>query len=475
MGSAVAGTGASRTWPQRLLFAFNAVMLAGSLVGATVLGYLYYRFDQLPRVSFATGVLGGSDPGDPQNFLLVGSDSRAFADDDEEAARSFGDTGMVAGQRADTIILVQIDPRARTAAMVSFPRDLWGPIAGSSEKGRINAAFEGGPEQLIRTITQRFDVPVDHYVQVDFSGFKGIVDAVGGVEIYLSAPVRDRDANGRNVSGLDIDRVGCVELDGDQALAYVRSRHFEQFVDGRWKPDPTGDLGRISRQQDFIRRAVREALAKGFTSPARLERLIGVAQDNVAIDESIDPGDLLDVGRRFRSLDPGDLQQFNLPVEPGRVGGASVLLLKEDEAEEVLDAFRPGDTTEAELRPTRVQVRVLNGSGRAGEAGETAAALSASGFGVAGVGDGRFGTASTTVRYAPGQRQEAELVRRYLADGAELEEDPEVRGVDAVLVTGRDFAGVLGEPRAPDPPPLQATTVAPPSGTGEAEAPPPSC
>lgn len=469
-----APAGLRRTWPQRLLITFNCLLITACLAGAGTLGYLYQRFGDVPRVQLPAGVLGEQDPGEPKNFLLVGSDTRAFTAGDEQAQASFGDEGDVGGQRADTIILIRVDPRAETAAMVSFPRDLYVDIAGEDRRGRINTAFEGGPGQLIRTVTEAFGVPVHHYVQVDFAGFEGLVDAVGGVEVHLPSPVRDRAADGTNPSGLDIAQSGCVRLSGDQALSYVRSRHFQYMEDGTWKADPSGDLGRITRQQDFIRRAMSAAISDDLLNPSRADELVDVGVDNVTMDRDLDARDIVSLAKRFQSLSPESLQQFALPVEGARVGGASVLLLEEGpETEAVLDVFRgvePADP--ADVAPSAVSVRVLNGTGVAGQAGAARDGLTAAGFTVTGVGDGSAGNEATVIRYATGQGPKAQLLARHLESEVQLVEDPELQGVDAVLLTGQTFQAVLAAPRPADevPPAEVTTTTVPPPAAGEAPA-----
>ena len=477
MTAATTSAGLRRTWPQRLLITFNCLLIVGCLAGAGTLGYFYNRFGQLPRVDFAAGVLGDEDPGEPMNFLLVGSDTRAFTEGDAAAQESFGDQSFVSGQRSDTIILIRIDPRAEKAAMVSFPRDLYVDVAGADRRGRINTAFENGPEQLIRTVTQNFNIPIHHYVQVDFAGFKGLVDAVDGVDVFLTSPVRDRAGDGTNPSGLNITDSGCVNLNGDQALSYVRSRHFQELVDGQWKADPTGDIGRITRQQDFIRRAVREAISKDLLNPAKVNELVDVGIQNVAVDRDLDARDLVSLGKRFRSLTPESLQQFTLPVVADRVNGASVLFLDEgQESSAILDVFRglPPTAPEA-VAPSAVTVRVLNGTGVPGQAGEARDGLGAAGFTVAGVGDGASGTAVTTIRYGAGQGPKAALLARYFEPEVQVVEDVTLEGVDAVISTGASFVGVLTTPRPPEQAPAVAeatTTVPPPPPPGEA--PPPT-
>lgn len=470
-----------RTRPQQALIALNCILIVGCLVMVGGLGYFVRRVGNIPRIDIGGDVLGsrpgedGSpDPGGPQNYLLVGSDTREGQDE------AFGTTAQTGDARADTMILVRIDPREERAAIVSFPRDLWVDIydedGNQLGEQRINTAFGGGEKQLISTISHNFDIPVHHYAQVNFAGFHDLVEAVGGVQIYLPGPVRDRDASGANLAGLDIPEGGCVTLDGAQALAYVRSRHFEQFVDGRWQADPYGDLGRIERQQDFIRRAVREALSRGLTNPVKINQLLGVAEDNIVVDRTLDGSDIVNIGRRFQTLTPDTLDQRSLVVvDRVTAAGAQVLDLADDPAnEETFAIFRGEEPDEPagpeEVVPGSVQLRVLNGTGRTGEAATARDGLAAAGFGVQGVGDGTVGTPATLVRYGLGQRAKAELVARWLdAPGVELVEDDSLT-VDVVVVTGSDFAGVLDEPGEPATAPPSADEPAP-APEPEAEAP----
>src|SRR5437763_1502885 len=118
-----------RTWPQRVLIGFNLSLIVLLVMVAGGLGYFYVQFDRLPRITFTKGTLQPEEPpGEPQNFLLVGSDSREFVDTPEEA-KAFGTGANAGGQRSDTIMLVRIDPRTKHAWILSFPRDLWVPIA----------------------------------------------------------------------------------------------------------------------------------------------------------------------------------------------------------------------------------------------------------------------------------------------------------------------------------------------------------
>lgn len=458
-----------RTWPQRLLIAFNVLLITGCVAAAAGIGYFYYQFGQLPRIDFAADILTpDAPPGEPQNFLLVGSDTRDFVESDDQAD-SFGGQGSTGPPKSDTIILVRVDPREQRAAMISFPRDLFIPIAPDGHLQRINTAFSNGPEQLIETIKLNWNVPIHHYLQVDFAGFQGLVDAVGGVELYVPGPIRDP------VTGLNITDTGCVLFHGDQALAYVRSRHFQYMEDGSWRTDQTGDLGRIVRQQDFIRRALRKALSSGLTNPSRLNRLVNVGIDNVAVDDELSARDIVNLGKHFRSLTPDTLAQFQIPVvnTSRTLGGqrASVVVVAEDDqdtVEQIMDVFRGVQPEPAgPVDPSAVTVRVLNGSGRPGEASATTESVQLAGFQTTTPGDAAH-AARTTIRFGAGQAAKAQLLERYLASGADLVEDDELQGVDVVLVTGEDFTGILDQPRPADaaPPSTEApvtTTTAPPT------------
>lgn len=435
-----------RTWPQRLLISFNILLIMGCLTSATGIGYFYYRFGQLPRIDLHGVITPDAPPGDPQNFLLVGSDTRAFVDDPADA-KSFGSSAKTGGQRSDTIILVRVDPKSHRAAMVSFPRDLWIPIAPDGHHQRINTAFEAGPEQLIKTIQLNWNVPIHHYIQVDFKSFQGLVDAVGGVQIYLPGAVRDK------VTGLNITDTGCVLFHGDQALAYVRSRHFQYQENGRWHADPRGDLGRIERQQDFIRRALRKALSRGLTSPSKLNRLVNVGIDNVTVDKGLSARDIVNLGKQFKSLAPDTLAQFQLPVINARRGAAAVVVVADKDkqrVDEIMQVFRGvPPAASAPVDPSAVKVQVLNGSGRSGEASSASEALQVAGFQLGSPGDGRR-TSRTTILYGSGQLAKAQVVARYLEAGADLQESPSLQGVDVRLITGSDYTGVLATPRAAD-------------------------
>jgi LCP family protein required for cell wall assembly len=426
---------------QRLLLAFNVTLVLALLATAGGLTYVYSKYSQLPRLALGSVLTEPAGSDEPRNFLLVGVDSAASLAEGDPARSGRGDVG---GLRSDTMMILRVDPAVEGAALLSLPRDLWVPLASGGHQ-RLNAAIQsGGQGELIDTIEQYLGIPVHHYVQVDFAGFQELVDVVGGVEVYFANPVRDTR------SFLDIQETGCVNLDGSDALAYVRSRHYQTFEDGRWRSDPSSDLGRISRQQDFIVRALRRAVDQGVRNPVTLDRVVNAALGAVTLDDLLTADDIIDLGRVFRSFDPNDLDLHSLPVVNGTAGGASILRLLDEPAQPTLDLFRGTDV--ADLGPGDVRVQVLNGSGVTGQAGATGSALGAAGFASAGTGEAeRFDFADTVVRYTAGGEAKADLVARHLDPPPVLELVEGPLAADVVVVTGARLAGVLAQPRPAGP------------------------
>lgn len=359
-----------RTWPQRLLLAVNILVILASFSGAAALVVARNISNSIGRVELAsppssasavptvpsTSAAGGPDvtdagaadntsapdetfpPADPRalNFLVTGADNNACIDPNSPYAPAFGDRESM-GERSDTIMVMRVDPSTSRAAVLSFPRDLWVDIAGRSSKQRINTAYvRNDPQRLIDTIYLNFGIGIDHYVQVDFCAFKNIVDAVNGVAVPFEYPARDTR------SGLDVPVTGCYTFDGDHALAYVRSRYYEYYEDGKWKRDPVSDQARVSRQQDFIRRALSAALDKGITDPRVARGLIEVAQENVVVDAALSIQRMLEFAGVLRDLDPQGVNSYQIEAEGQMIGGNAVLVprLRGENMQAILAVFR---------------------------------------------------------------------------------------------------------------------------------------
>ena len=429
-----------RTGVQRLVLAVGVFVSTCLLAMAAAAGWGYWKLSHIDRVNVD---LSAAASGAPQNYLIVGSDSRKQGDPVDPGALA---QGSRLGQRSDTIMVLRIDPKHEDAAMLSLPRDLWVPIAGKGEHQRINVAYSMGKQTLVDTIQQTFGIRINHYLEIDFHGFQSLVDAIGGVPMWFDRAYRDLN------SGLRVDRAGCVKLDGYSALAFARSRHLQYMENGVWHFDGTGDLGRISRQQAFIRRIINHAVSTGLDNPLKLKDLVEVGTRNISIDKGLSISDLLALGGRFRKFDARTLKTLTLPATPFRTSsGAAVLQLDDTGAQPLLNVFR-GLKLDA-IQESSLQVTVLNSSGRIGEAANVAGALQRAGFGIARYGNGsELGHSSadrTLIQYAPQAQAAADLLARHLAVRVQPVQNASLAPGQVVLFVGKNFTNVLANPRAP--------------------------
>ncbi|WP_327397320.1 LCP family protein [Streptomyces phaeochromogenes] len=246
--------------------------------------------------------------GEGTNYLIVGSDSRAGL---SEQARKSLRTGSAEGRRTDSMILLHTGANGTT--MMSLPRDSWvtvppyvRPDTGksfSAEPNKLNAAFSlGGPDLLVRAVERNTGLHIDHYAEIGFAGFVGVVDAVGGVDMCLERAVKDEK------SGADL-RQGCQTLDGAEALAFVRQR----------KQEAEGDLGRTRNQQKFLTALAKKAVTPGtLLNPARSFPTLGAGLDTLVVDKDTGLRDLMSLFQAMQSVSAGNGRQINVPVsEPG--------------------------------------------------------------------------------------------------------------------------------------------------------------
>ncbi|MEP6298911.1 MAG: LCP family protein, partial [Ilumatobacter sp.] len=283
-----------------------------------------------------------------RNILITGADNNACLDPDSPYAPAFGDRENI-GERSDTIMMWRVNPATKQVAVLSFPRDLWLRIDGRSSKDRINAAYtRDDPQRLINTIQQNFGIETDHFVQVDFCAFKELVDAVGGVAVPFATGVRDGNTGLAVPPESIVD--GCFTFSGEHALAYVRSRKLEYFDPGTqtWKRDGTSDLGRITRQQDFIRRVGDQLIANAF-SPSVVRSLLDVSRQYIVTDAGLTPEKILELSGVLANSDPADITTYQVEARGTTIQGNSVLepQLGGDNMQAVLALFR-GEVTLAE-------------------------------------------------------------------------------------------------------------------------------
>ncbi|MFT6813951.1 MAG: LCP family protein required for cell wall assembly [Ilumatobacter sp.] len=272
-----------------------------------------------------------------RNFLITGADNNDCVDPDSPYAGAFGDRSSL-GERSDTIMMWRVNPAASQVAVLSFPRDLWVTIADRSSKQRINSAYvPNQPQRLIDTIFQNFGIATDHYIQVDFCAFRTLIDAVDGVSVPFDRPIRDA------ATGLNVPVAGCFNFNGDHALAYVRSRKLQSLDEnGKWITDGTSDLGRISRQQDFIRRTVDSMLSAGAFNPNVIRALIKTSDEFVVNDDGLTVNKMLEFAGVVKDIAPAEITSYQIEALGTTIQGNSVLLPSIDNPnmQAVLAVFR---------------------------------------------------------------------------------------------------------------------------------------
>src|SRR4051812_4384940 len=275
----------------------------------------------------------------PCNILLLGSDSRSGLSSGQQG--QFGDNSDIGGtSRADTIMLVHLDPDTSKTVVLSFPRDLWVKIPGHATD-KINSAFEGGvesggPELMAKTVFGLTHIPIDHFLYVDLNGFQQAVDKLGGVDMcipsyYVNTPgdLEAVDPSGNIVyihyaevghvadpyTGLDV-LPGCQQLNGTQALAYVRSRH-------NLPCSPIPDFARIGRQQQFMRALINQMLRP--TEIAKAPALVGPVLSSLHRDSGMHPADLAYLVGQMRGISTGAVQFRSVSGTDAVVDGLDVV------------------------------------------------------------------------------------------------------------------------------------------------------
>ena len=370
-------------------------VLVGLLVLANVVvfgAYLYLRniestFEEVVEVNVdvvAELSPPPSESSDPSTFLLIGSDSRENLPDD--FANVFGSAG---GQRADVIMLVQVMPDDSVARLLSIPRDLKVDLDGRGTQ-KINAAYAyGGGSLLVSTVREVTGLPIHHYVEVDFAGFAAIVDEVGGVTINFPYPARDRK------SGLDVP-AGSQTLDGETALAFARSRSYEELRGDTWVSANANDIGRMGRQQDLIFAILSQM--KRPSTITQAEEIVSAIGSNLEVDASLIDRGILELAWAMRDIRPGGIETYTYPTTTSVIGGIYYELPDEPAASETLSSFSAGSGSLVIVDPNDIRIEVLNGIGIAGIAGQYGESLADMGYQIESVGDaGTFDVVTTQV------------------------------------------------------------------------------
>ena len=385
-----------RSWPQRLVVVASLLVIVSAVASARTVQYVEEVWEEYDRVRIVDTVQYGrellrpdTEPGEPVNFLLVGTDVGFGASGQGDASQASG-VATSGKSLADVIMLLRLDPEAKAAWVLSIPRDLWAEIPGAQDH-KINSAFYiGGAPLLVETVTSMLDVEINHYVQADFAGFQQVVDTLGGVPVWFPHPARDPKSH------LNITEPGCHVLDGEQALQYVRSRTYTELIDGRWRITGGDDFSRIARQQDFLVLALDRAISRGARNPTTIAGMIEDGAAFVTIDQDLTLGELISVAQAFSDFNPEDLQRQRLEVytlwwPDGRYKGEAAY---EQANEPILDVFRgvAGSESAAEASSTGARAALAPLSASTGSVGAPSGPVAGL-FGTpAAAGTGLFGT-----------------------------------------------------------------------------------
>jgi LCP family protein required for cell wall assembly len=418
-----------------------SIGLAVVLVGTSLVAYGAYRKLQgninHEDVSDQLGAHRPPKLNRALNVLLIGSDQRNGAN---------AKYGKADGERSDTIILLHFSPGGKKAVGISFPRDsmVQLPLCKTAKGGTIQAHLgminesfnNGGPGCTWRTIESLTKIRIDHFVKVDFSGFKRVVDALGGVEICLPQRVDDKDSKLHLSAGRHI-------VKGDTALAYVRNRH--GLGDG-------SDLGRIKRQQKFLGGVVKKATSNGtLTNPARLYSFLSAATKSVTTDKDFTVDEMKKVAGSVQGMSAGKVQFVTVPWVP-YAPDPNRIAWKEPDADTLFAAIRndnqiqaPAKTTQAALPPAQVKVRVLNGTTTPGLAQRAGDQLTARGYQVVQVATATGPAPShTEVLYGTGaDRQAAALAQ--IVPGTKPSAGQTATAGTVDLVLGPDWQGLKSQ------------------------------
>ncbi|MBD0861098.1 LCP family protein [Gordonia sp. zg691] len=414
-----------------------------------------------------------------ETYLIVGTDTRGG----KNAKVGAGTTDDAEGARADTIILVNIPANRSRVVAVSFPRDLqvdrpacnaWDNDNGSygaempAEYGvKLNSVyFYGGPQCLVRTITEMSGLNINHFIGMDFYGFEKVVRAIGGVEVCSTVPLYDYEL------GQILRKPGKQKLTGRRALNYVRARTIAS--------EGTGDYGRIKRQQLFMSSLLRSSLSGNVLSnPNKLNSIVNTFIEYSYVD-GVNTQSLLKLAESMQGIEAGRVSFLTIPTSGTSTDGANNEIPRTDDVDAIFNAIiddlplpgekarkkpsssssskapapsaprgsseSPGVVNATAQSPGNVGVRVLNGTGKTGLAAEVSDQLTPYGFDVRGVADASENRDDTVVRYGPGQRDAAATLASMFP-GASVQLDRTVKsGVE--LIVGGDFAGSLES--APD-------------------------
>ncbi|MGP0224872.1 LCP family protein [Paenarthrobacter sp. NCHU4564] len=315
---------------RNVLLGFAAVVLIAGIIGGAYIYNLAQTFNSgttkidsaFPEESLRpqkTEPTNGAAA--PMNILVMGSDTRGSAELDV-------DTSASTDQRADTLMLVHIPADRKNVYAVSLMRDLWVNIPGKGES-KINSALAlGGVPLMVQTVESLFQQRIDHVAMVDFEGFKGLTDALGGVEVDVKIPFAPASGPMKG----HYYAAGKQTLNGDEALAFVRER--KSFSDG--------DYQRVRNQQTYMEAIISKTIAREtLTNPVTVNSMVTAVSPYISVDKSFDAAAIGNLAVGLRDLRASDTVMFTLPTlgTGTSVDGQSIVVADTGAISEIADAL----------------------------------------------------------------------------------------------------------------------------------------
>lgn len=339
-------------------------------------------------------------PGDPFYIALMGSDTRV------------GQTQ----QRSDTLIVARVDPKNKKVSMISIPRDSRVAIPGNGTTKINAAAVYGGPTLVIKTLKEITGLPITHFVNINFGGFRQVVDAIGGVWIDVPFDIYDTQASAYGVKYATIKK-GYQKLDGKHALTFVRTRH--TMADS--------DYGRMRNQQAFIKALASQALS--LSNVFNATQIIDAIASN--LDTDMTPAQLADLVLQFKGMKSGGIDSATAPSAPKYMDGVSYVILDEPKLETMIGRMKQGLSLEATttpsggsttptvtVKPVDVKLTIRNGAGVSGLGQQCTDFFKSKGFPISETGNmNQYVYGRTLIVYQKDHEADANFVRETLGFG----------------------------------------------------------
>ncbi|MUL39733.1 LytR family transcriptional regulator [Streptomonospora sp. PA3] len=424
-----------------------AVLTTAAVIGTSLTAYAAYYdiYGNIDQQNIDTDAFGNrpSRVEGALNIMVIGSDVRTGEN---------AQYGAAEGERPDSLIIAHISPNNGRATLVNLPRDLVVDLPACqgdeehpgmpAQRGMINTPMSlGGIQCQWKAVEKITGIHIDHFVSVDFSGFKDIVESVGGVRMCIPEPIDDPKAKLHLEAGEQV-------LNGEESLGYMRSRYGQG--DGT-------DLSRIKRQQEFLGAMLNQVMQGDIlTSPSNLTGFLGSVTETMTTDDELTLDVMTDIAIAMREVDLGNINFVTAPngqspENPNR------LILSEPQASQLFQAIAKdqsiggddsgkgdggqggGEKKKDKVEPSEISVEVLNGEGTPGLADQVGQWLTTEGFQVANTGNPLQIPAQSTIYYGPGKKAHAQALADE-AVNATIEENPAL-GDTVQLVLAQDWEG----------------------------------